>query len=133
MLAVCGGGSNTVALAVVLGAALVWLLIAFLAIRTGRDRQEKALLIGLLVLSVLIGPTVYFGIADGFSGGGDDLGSFILALLLPGAIGAGIALATQKGRAFRALFISSWGALFLTGGFYVLLIAVLGFGTACLD
>jgi hypothetical protein len=54
-------------------------------------------------------------------------------LLLPGAIGAGIALATQKGRAFRAFFISSWGALFLTGGFYVLLIAVLGLGTACFD
>lgn len=133
MLAVCGGGSNATAITVVVVAILLWLLIAFAVIKTGHDRDERVLLLGLLVLSVFLGGGVYFGIADGFSGSGDDLGKFLLALLVPGAVGAAIALATRGRGGARAFFISSWGALFLTGGVYVLLLAFLGLGTVCLD
>jgi fermentation-respiration switch protein FrsA (DUF1100 family) len=133
VLAVCGGGSDTGAIAVILGAILLWLLIALAVIRTGRDRNERVVLLALLVLSVFLGGGVYFGVAEGFSGSGDDLGKFILALFVSGAVGAGIALATRSASGIRAFVVSSWGALFLTGGVYVLLIAFLGVGTACLD
>ncbi|HEU5252528.1 MAG TPA: hypothetical protein VFU16_04270 [Solirubrobacterales bacterium] len=133
MLAVCGGGSNATAIVVILAAILIWLLVAYLVIRTGRDRDEQVLLVALLVISVLLGGGVFFGVQEGFSGSGDDLGKFVLSLLIAGAVGAGIALVIRGRGAVRAFVISSWGALFLTGGIYVLFIAFLGFGTGCLS
>jgi hypothetical protein len=133
VLAVCGdGGSNAVALLVVAIVVVLWLLAVSAVIRATEDGSERALLIGLVLVSVLIGAGIFF-LPEGVSGNGDYLSRFFLALLIPGAIGVGAALLTRAAHVGRALFVSVCGALFLTGGAFLLLFASLLFGTGCLE
>jgi hypothetical protein len=132
-LAICGGGgSNAVALIVVAIVVVTWLLVVGAVIRSADDSSERAILIGLVALSVVIGAGVFF-LPEGVSGDGDYLGRFFLALLISGVIGAGLALVTGAAHVGRALFVSVCGALFLTGGAFLLLFASILLGTGCLD
>ncbi len=132
--AVCGGGgSDTTAWAVVLGAILLWAFVAALAIRAGRDSGERLLLASLLVLSGLIGPLSSSGSPTDSPARATTTAGSILALVIPGAIGAAIALTTRTVPGLKAFFVSTWGALFATGGIYLLFIAFLAIGSGCID
>jgi len=133
VLAVCGsGGSDGVAVFIVGIVVLLWLLAVGAVIRGAEANSERVLLTGLVVISVVIGAVLFFG-PEGVSGDGDYLTRFFLALLIPGAVGGGVALLTQAVPVGRALFVSVCGALFLTGGAFLLLFASLLFGTGCLE
>lgn len=132
VFAVCGGGSNAVALIVVAIVVVAWLLVVSAVIRSAEHGTERALLIGLVLISVLVGAGVFF-VPEGVSGNGDYLGRFFLALSIPAAIGVATALLTRAAHVGRALFVSVCGALFLTGGAFLLLFASLLFGTGCLE
>jgi hypothetical protein len=58
---------------------------------------------------------------------------FFLALLVPGAIGVGVAVLTRAVHAGRALLISACGALFPVGGIFLLFFASLALGTGRLE
>jgi hypothetical protein len=132
-LSVCGsGGSDAAALIVVVVVIVLWLLAVGAVIRAAEDGTERALLLGLVLASLLIGAGIFF-LPEGVDGDGDYLSRFFLALLIPGAIGVGVALLTRAVHVGRALFISVCGALFLTGGIFLLLFASLLLGTGCLD
>jgi hypothetical protein len=131
-LAVCGGGDDAVALTVVAIVVVAWLLALWAVIRTADAGSERAILIGLVLVSLVVGAGVFF-LPEGIDGNGDYLTRFLLALLIPGAIGGGIALLTGAAHVGRALFVSVCGALFLTGGAFLLLFASLLLGTGCLD
>lgn len=132
-MAVCGdGGDNTVAMIVVLLVVLLWFLTVRALVKAGRDTREQALLVGLVLVSVLIGAGIFF-LPEGISGDGDYLSRFFIALLVPGAIGVGVALITGAVHAGRALFASICGALFLVGGAFLLFFASLALGTGCLS
>ena len=111
---------------------LLWLLTVGAVIRAGEDATERALLIGLVLASVVIGAGIFF-LPEGVSGDGDYFTRFFLALLIPGAIGIAVALLTQAVHAGRALLISVCGALFLVGGIFLLFFASLALGTGCLE
>lgn len=133
VLAVCGdGGSDTVALIVVAIVVLLWFLTVGAVVKAGEDGTERALLIGLVLASVLIGAGIFF-LPEGVSGDGDYLTRFFLALLIPGAIGIAVALLTRAVHVGRALLISVCGALFLVGGIFLLFFASLALGTGCLE
>jgi hypothetical protein len=91
------------------------------------------MLIGLTLVSILAGPAILFGLFDGLSGSGDYVAEFVFALLVPGVIGAGVAFGTGSVHVGRAFFVSAWGALFLTGGWFVLVVAFLAVGTGCIS
>lgn len=134
MLAVCeGGGSDLLALLVILGAVAVWLAGAVLIVKSASDWREKHLLIVLLVGSIVLGPALTAAYYGGLFG--DDSSTVKLALLLvvPGAIGAGIALATGAAHGLRAFLISTWGAVFLLGIAFVAILATLAIGNGCLN
>jgi hypothetical protein len=133
VLAVCGdGGSDVAALIVVATVVVLWLFAVGAVIRAAGDGTERALLVGLVLASLLIGAGIFF-LPEGVSGDGDYLSRFFLALLIPGAIGVGVALLTRAVHVGRALFVSVCGALFLTGGIFLLLFASILLGTGCLD
>jgi len=131
VLAICGGGNDTVAWAFVAGAILAWLGVAALIVRAGSGTAERVLLAGLLIVSVPISPWIFFMNPNGLAT--DESSRFFLALLLPGVVGTGIALATKKAHGARAFFASSWGALFVTAGFFIVLAAWFGSGSGCPD
>jgi hypothetical protein len=108
-------------------------LVVGAVIRAARSGRERGVLIGLTLVSLLAGPAILFGLLDGFSGSGDYLVQLALALLVPGVLGACVALGTGFVHAGRALFVSVWGALFLIGGWFVLFVSFLALGTGCLD
>jgi hypothetical protein len=133
MLAVCGGGGSDVAAwALVVGALLVWVVGTVSIVRRARDKRERWLLITLLVVSIVLGPALLTAFYEGFFGDDGSVVKLILVLLIPGAIGAGIARWTQAGRGLWAFLASTWGALFLGGAYTVLLVAFLAVGTGCI-
>lgn len=131
VLAICGGGNDTVAWAFVAGAILAWIGVAALIIRAGSGIAERVLLASLLIVSVPIGPWIFFANPNGLAT--NESSRFFLALLLPGVIGTGVALASRKAHGARAFLASSWGALFVTAGFFIVLAAFFGFGSGCPD
>ncbi len=132
-LAVCGdGGNDTFALVVVAIVVALWFLTVGVVIKAGEDETERALLIALVLVSVLIGAGIFF-LPEGVSGDGDYLTRFFLALLIPGAIGIAVSLLTRAVHLGRALLISVCGALFLVGGVFLLFFASLALGTGCLE
>lgn len=134
MLAVCGGGgSDALAWLIAVGALLAWLAVAFLIIRSAKERRERRLLIALLMGSILLGPALIAAYYHGFFGDDGSTGKLALVLLIPGAIGVGIALATRAGHGFRAFLASTWGAIFLIGAGIILLIASVAVGGGCLE
>ena len=130
MLAVCEGGSDAAALAVVALVVGAWALVAVLVIRTVRERK---VLVALTLLSSLAGPAILFGLLDGFSGDNDRLPEIVITLLLPGLIGACVAVGTRAAPAAHAFFLWLWGSLLLPGAYIVLVISILLLGTGCLD
>jgi hypothetical protein len=112
---------------------LLWLLVVGAVVRAAGSRRERGVLIGLTLASVLVGPAILFGVHDGFSGSGDYLDDVVFALLIPGVIGAGVALGTGSVHPGRAFFVSVWGALFLVGGWFVLVISLLAIGSGCIS
>lgn len=134
MLAVCeGGGSDLLALLVILGAAAIWLAGAVLIVKSASDWKEKRLLIILLVGSIVIGPALTAAYYDGLFGDDSSIAKLALLLIVPGAIGAGIAFATGAGHGWRAFLISTWGAVFLLGLAFVAILAALAIGNGCLN
>jgi hypothetical protein len=111
----------------------IWLGVAGLIIRTARDRRERHLLIGLLVLFVVIGPLVIAAYYDGLFGSDDSIGKLALIMLVPPAIAAVVAQASGAGHGLRSFLVSAWGSVFLIGAGIVLLIAALTVGGACLE
>lgn len=114
-------------------AVAIWLGVAGLIVRTARDRRERNLLIGLLVLFVVIGPLVIAAYYDGLFGSDDSIGKLALIMLIPPAIAAGVAQASGAAHGLRSFLVSAWGSVFLIGAGIVLLIAALTVGGACLE
>jgi hypothetical protein len=113
-------------------AVVFWLVVAGLIVRTARDRRERRLLIGLLVLFVVIGPLVIAAYYHGLFGSDASVGKLALLMLIPPAIAAGAVQASRTGHGFRSFLISAWGSIFLIGVGLVLLFAALTVGGACL-
>jgi hypothetical protein len=111
----------------------LWLAVAIFIVRTARDRRERRLLIGLLILFVVIGPLVIAAYYDGLFGSDDSLGKLALILLVPPAIAAGAAQMTGGGHLVRAFLVSAWGSVFLIGAGFVLFFAAITVGGACLE
>ena len=134
MLAVCGsGGSELLAWLVIISAILIWVAGTVLIVRSGRDTREKRLLVALLVGSIVLGPALVAAYYDGLFGDDSSTGKVALLLLIPGAIGAVIALTTRSAHGFRAFLISTWGAVFLLGLAFVGIFAALAIGNGCLN
>jgi len=114
-------------------AVAIWLAVAGLIVRTARNRRERRLLIGLLVLFVVIGPLVIAAYYDGLFGTDDSVGKLALIMLIPPAIAAVVAQASGAGHGLRSFLVSAWGSVFLIGAGIVLLIAALTVGGACLE
>lgn len=70
---------------------------------------------------------------DGFFGSDGDFGKLVLVLLIPGTIGAGIAVATRTGHELRAFLVSTWVAIFLGGLGVIAFFAAVVVGGACLE
>jgi len=111
----------------------VWVALAALIVKTARDRRERRLLIGLLILFVVIGPLVIAAFYAGYFGSDDSLGKLALLMLVPPAIAAVVVQASGAGHGLRALLVSAWGSIFLIGAGTVLFIAALTVGGACLE
>jgi hypothetical protein len=132
VLAVCGGGGSNVAALLLTALAIgAWILIAALVIRAARDRRERKALIALALVSSLAGPAILFGLLAGFSGDNSRLLEIIITLLLPGLIGACVAVVMRAADALRAFFLALWGAVFLVGAYAVLVLAFLAIGDGC--
>lgn len=134
MLAVCGGGGSDVAawLFAVL-AFSAWLLVTVLVLRAARAKRERRLLLGLLIGSILLTPLIIDAFYSGLFGDDGNTGKLALVLLLPSAIGVGIAYRTRAAHGARALFISAWGTVLIPYGIFVLFFAALAVGSGCLD
>jgi di/tricarboxylate transporter len=114
-------------------AVAIWIGVATLIVRAARDRRERHLLIGLLILFVAVGPLVIAAYYDGIFGSDDSIGKLALIMLIPPAIAAVAAQASGVGHGFRSFLVSAWGSIFLIGAGIVLLIAALTVGGACLE
>lgn len=135
MLLACGSdgeGSAVLAWLIALGALSIWAAGTVLIIKSARDRKEKRLLVALLVGSIVLGPALIAAYYQGFFGDDSSTGKLAVVLLVPGAIGAGIAIATRAGHGLRAFLASTWGAIFLGGAGTILFIAAI-VGGACLE
>ncbi|HKF82965.1 MAG TPA: hypothetical protein VKB23_08405 [Solirubrobacterales bacterium] len=136
MLLACGDtGTGGVALAWAIGALAVaiWVAVAVVIVKTARDRRERRLLIGLLVLFVVIGPLVIAAYYYGLFGSNASLGKLALIMLIPPAIAAVAVQASGFGHGFRSFLVSAWGSIFLIGAGTVLLLAALTVGGPCLE
>ena len=133
MLAVCGGGSDAVALLVVALAVVAWIWVAVLVIKGARDRRERKVLIAVALVSCLVGPAILFGLLAGLSGDSTRLPEIVIGLLLPGLIGACVAVFRKAARAASAFLLALWGAVFLPGAYLILVISFLALGTGCLE
>lgn len=136
MLLACGDGSTGGAvLTWVIGALAVaiWFAIAAFIVRTARDRRERRLLIGLLVLFVAVGPLVIAAYYAGFFGSDSSFGKLVLLMLIPPAIAGCVVQASGAGHGFRSFLVSAWGSILLIGAATVLLLAALTVGGACLE
>ena len=114
-------------------AVAIWIGVATLIVKAARDRRERRLLIGLLILFAVIGPLVIAAYYHGLFGSDDSLGKLALLMLIPPAIAAIVAQASGAGHGFRAFLASAMGSIFLIGAAIVLLIAALTVGGACLE
>lgn len=133
LLAVCGGGGNdTLALLVLIAIVLAYLLVLRVPLAGAEDGAERLLLIGVLIASIVIGALV-FGDPIGLFGGGAYLTRFIVSLPIAGGLGLGLAAATERMSAGRALAIAIVGDILIPGGLIVLLFTSVGIGTGCLD
>ncbi len=110
-----------------------WIAVSVLIVKTARDRRERRLLIGLLILFIVIGPLVIAAYYGGLLGSDDSLGKLALLMLIPPAIAAVSAQTSGAGHGFRAFLVSAWGSVFLIGAALVLLLAALTVGGACLE
>jgi hypothetical protein len=134
LLAICGGGGNDAAAwLIVVCALIIWTAVAVLTVRAARDRRERRLLICLLVVSILVGPVIVLAFFSGIFGPDNELLRLVPVLLIPGGIGAGIALKTGAGHGARAFLISTWGAIFLSGGTAIFFLAAVGVGSGCIE
>jgi hypothetical protein len=136
VLLACGDtGVGGAVLTYVIGAVAVgiWVGVATLIVKAARDRRERRLLIGLLILFVVIGPLFIAAYYDGIFGSDDSIGKLALLMLIPPAIAAVVAQSSGAGHGFRAFLVSAWGSIFLIGAGIVLLIAALTVGGACLE
>ena len=106
-----------------------------LVLRAVRDRTERRLLLGLLIGSIVIGPLIVAAYYSGFFGSDSSVGKLALFLLIPGAIGAGIAHLTRRAKPLKAFLVSSWGAIFLiSAGLFLFVVAIiLSGGNLCLE
>ncbi|HET7588679.1 MAG TPA: hypothetical protein VFK14_00625 [Solirubrobacterales bacterium] len=134
MLAVCGGGGSDLAAWLIVAAALaVWVLVTALIVRAARDRTERRLLLGLLIGSIVVGPLIIAAFYQGVFGSDGNIGKLALVLLIPGAIGAGIAQLTEAADRLRAFVIGLWGAVFLGGAGVLLVFAFVAVGNGCIE
>jgi hypothetical protein len=133
VLAVCGGGSDGAALLVAALVAGAWILLALLVIKVAEGRRERMALLVLALVSSTVGPAILFAFLDGFDGDNSQLPKVVIALLLPGAIAACVAIGTGRAHAARAFFLVLWGAVFVPGAYVVLVISALAIGTGCLS
>lgn len=134
MLAVCGGGGSDLAAWLIVAAALaVWVLVTALIVRAARDRTERRLLLGLLIGSIVVGPLIIAAFYQGVFGSDGNIGKLALVLLIPGAIGAGIAQLTEAADRLRAFVIGLWGAVFLGGAGVLLVFAFVAVGSGCIE
>jgi hypothetical protein len=113
-------------------AVAIWIAVAAFIVRTARDRRERRLLIGLLILFVVIGPLVIAAYYDGLFGSDASLGKLALIMLIPPAIAAVVAQASGAGHGLRSFLVSAWGSIFLIGAATVLVLAAFTVGGACL-
>jgi ABC-type Na+ efflux pump permease subunit len=114
-------------------AVAIWVAVAMFIVKTARDRRERRLLIGLLILFVVIGPLVIAAYYGGLFGSDAGLGKLALVMLIPPAIAAVVAQASGAGHGLRSFLVSAWGSIFLIGAAAVLLIAAFTVGGACLE
>jgi hypothetical protein len=133
VLAVCEGGSDAAVLIVVILAVGAWIGLGVVIIAAARDHRERNALIALALVSSLVGPAILFGLLAGISGDNSRLLEIVLTLLLPGLIGACLAVGMRAAHAARAFPLALWGVVFLPGAYIVLLIAAFAIGTACLS
>ena len=114
-------------------AVAAWIAVAVILIRAARDHRERNALIALALVSSLVGPAILFGLLAGFSGDNSRLLEIVITLLLPGLIGACVAVGTRAAHAARAFLLALWGVIFLPGAYIVLLVAAFAIGTGCLS
>jgi hypothetical protein len=105
------GENGALVLVIALAAFAVWVLLTALIVKTGRDRPERRLLLGVLIGSIVLGPLIIAGYYDGLVGSDSSIGKLVPFLAIPGAIGAVIAHLTRAASPLRAFFIASWGAV----------------------
>ena len=133
MLAVCGGGgSDAIALLVVLAIGLAYGFALLTAVFRAEDGEEALLLIVLLVASIAIGGLVFL-YPHGTGGDTDYLGRFVISLVVSGLLGIGVVLRLGEQSAGRALFIALAGDILIPLGFFVLLLSSVILGTGCFE
>ncbi len=70
---------------------------------------------------------------SGRPGDNTRLPEIVITLLLPGLIGACVAVYRKAAHAARAFLLAFWGADFLPGAYLMLVISFLAIGTGCLE
>ncbi|HSS41884.1 MAG TPA: hypothetical protein VLK37_04955 [Solirubrobacterales bacterium] len=136
MLLACGdtgAGGVVLTYGIAALAVAIWVAVAVVIVKTARDRRERRLLIGLLILFVVIGPLVIAAYYAGLFGSYAGLGKLALIMLIPPAIAGVVAQASGAGHGLRSFLVSAWGSIFLIGAVAVLLIAAFTVGGACLE
>lgn len=130
VLAVCGGGNDVLAWIFGIGVAGVYAGALLAAVFRAEDGTEMAMGLGLLVASVAIGALFTFGGASFL--GGDQLGAFVVSLLVCGGLAIGVAARWREEIVGRLIFLGVGGAAAIPAGFLLLLFAAFGIGSGCL-
>jgi hypothetical protein len=137
VLLACGGGGGGWGAVLTYGitalALAIWVAVATFIVKVARDRRERRLLIGLLMLFVVIGPLTIAAFYGGIFGSDASLGKLALLMLVPATIAAVVVQATGAGHGFRAFLASAWGSVFLISTGIVLFLAAFTVGGACLE
>ncbi|HEY3552340.1 MAG TPA: hypothetical protein VGK66_01505 [Solirubrobacterales bacterium] len=128
VLAVCGGGNNTLAIVFLLVVAAVYALTVIAGVRRAEDATEMLVLIALFLVSAVVSGLIFF-----FPGGNPSVARFVISIVVTGGMALVIAAKWREEIAGRAVFVAFAGDLLVPGGFVALLIAAFGIGEACLD
>jgi hypothetical protein len=127
------GENGALVLLIALAALVVWALLTLLIVRTGRDRNERRLLWGLLIASIVMGPLIIAAYYGGLIGSDSSIAKLVPLLAIPGAIGAAISRLTRAANPLRAFFVGVWGAVFLISAGVVLFYLAVIVGGACIE
>jgi hypothetical protein len=128
-----GGRNGGLVWLIILAALAAWIAVTVLIVRTAAGWQERRLLLGLLIGSIVLGPLLIAAYYAGYFGDDSSTGKLALFLAIPGLIGVLVAHVTGAANRLRAFLISTWGAVFLAGGGTIMFLVAVTVGGACLE